>query len=164
MGRKDSVQKTNAMRELERAHIAFEVITYEVDENDLSGIHVSEQLGEDPGQGFKTLVTVAPSGDHVVCCIPVAEELDLKAAARAARQKSLSMMHVRDLLGTTGYIRGGCSPVGMKKRFLTLIDERCMRYDRIFISGGRRGIQLKLSPSDLIAHTGATVASICRKG
>lgn len=164
MGRKEKVQKTNAMRELERAGIPFEVISYEVDESDLSGIHVSEQLGEDPGQGFKTLVTVAANGNHVVCCIPVAEELDLKVAARAAGEKSLAMMHVRDLLDTTGYVRGGCSPVGMKKRFPTLIDEGCMRYDRIFISGGRRGIQLKLNPHDLISHTGATVVALCRKG
>ena len=161
MARKEKVQKTNAMRELERAGVSFEVLTYEVDESDLSGIHVSEQLGEDPGQGFKTLVTQAPDGSHVVCCIPVAEELDLKAAARAAGCKSLAMMHVRDLLPTTGYVRGGCSPVGMKKRFPTLIDGRCMRYEQTFISGGKRGIQLKLAPDDLIAHTGATVASIC---
>ena len=164
MGRKEKVQKTNAMRELERAGIPFEVKTYEVDESDLSGIHVSEQLGEDPGQGFKTLVTVAPNGNHVVCCIPVAEELDLKVAARAAGEKSLAMMHVRDLLDTTGYVRGGCSPVGMKKRFPTLIDEGCMRYERIFISGGRRGIQLMLDPHDLISHTSAIVVALCRKG
>lgn len=164
MAKKGKTPKTNAMRELDRARIRYEVRTYEVDENDLSGIHVSQQLGEDPGQGFKTLVTVAPSGEHVVCCIPVAEELDLKAAARVAGLKSLSMLHVRDLLETTGYIRGGCSPVGMKKRFPTLIDESCLSYDIIFISGGKRGIQLRIAPRDLIAHTGAIAASICRKG
>ena len=164
MARKERMQKTNAMRELERAGIGFEVITYEVDEDDLSGVHVSEQLGEDPEQGFKTLVTVAPNGDHVVCCIPVAAELDLKAAARAAGEKSLSMMHVRDLLDATGYIRGGCSPVGMKRRFPTIIDEGCMRYGQIFISGGRRRKQLMLAPGDLVAPTGAAVAAICRKG
>lgn len=164
MARKERVSKTNAMRELERAGIAFEVRTYEVDEDDLSGIHVSEQLGEDPGQGFKTLVTSSPTGAHVVCCIPVAEELDLKAAARAASERSLAMLHLRDLLPTTGYIRGGCSPVGMKKRFPTLIDDQCLEYDEIFISGGRRGVQLVLAPTDLISYTGATVAPICRKG
>ena len=160
MGRKESVQKTNAMRELERAHIAFEVITYEVDENDLSGIHVSEQLGEDPGQGFKTLVTVAPSGDHVVCCIPVAEELDLKAAARAARQKSLSMMHVRDLLGTTGYIRGGCSPIGMKKLYTTVVDSSCLEEETIIFSAGKIGAQVELAPQKLLDLIGAKTASI----
>ena len=154
------------MRELERAGIAFEVRTYECEvEGDRElGVHIAEQLGEDPGQGFKTLVTSAPTGEHVVCCIPVAEELDLKVAAAAARVKSLSMLHVRDLLETTGYMRGACSPVGMKKRFPTLIDDSCLLYDQIFISGGKRGIQLTLAPQDLIAHTGATAAPICRKG
>lgn len=161
---KARIQKTNAMRALERAGVPFEVLSYEVDEDDLSGIHVSEQLGEDPEQGFKTLVTVSPSGEHVVCCIPVALELDLKAAARVAGQKSLAMLHVRDLLPTTGYMRGGCSPVGMKRSFPTLIDASCERWGQIFISGGKRGIQLKLAPRDLIAHTGARVADICRKG
>lgn len=159
---KDKLQKTNAMRELERAGVPFEVRTYEVDESDLSGIHVSEQLGEDPAQGFKTLVTVAPSGDHVVCCIPVAEELDLKAAARAAGEKSLAMMHVRDLVAVTGYMRGGCSPVGMKRRFPTIIDETCQLWDHIYVSGGRRGVQLFLAPDDLVRFCGATVADICR--
>lgn len=161
---KARIQKTNAMRALERAGVPFEVLTYEVDEDDLSGIHVSEQLGEDPEQGFKTLVTVSPAGEHVVCCIPVALELDLKAVARAAGQKSLAMLHVRDLLPTTGYMRGGCSPVGMKRSFPTFIDASCERWGQIFISGGKRGIQLKLAPRDLIAHTGARVADICRKG
>ena len=163
MAHKEKVQKTNAMRELERASIAFEVRTYEVDENDLSGVHVAEQLGEDPAQGFKTLVTVSPSGDHVVCCVPVAAELDLKAAAREAGEKSLSMMHVKDLVPVTGYMRGGCSPVGMKKRFPTVIDESCLQFDRIFISGGRRGLQVLLAPTDLAACTGAVVAPITRE-
>ena len=162
MAKREKLQKTNAMRELERAGIAFEVRTYEVDESDLSGVHVAEQLGEDPGQGFKTLVTVSPRGGHVVCCIPVAEELDLKRAAAQAGEKSLSMRAVRDLLPVTGYLRGGCSPVGMKKRFPTIIDESCLMWDRIFISGGRRGIQLVLAPEDLVAFTGATVAPITR--
>lgn len=163
MARNEKIQKTNAIRELERAGISFSVRTYEVDENDLSGIHVSEQLGEDPGQGFKTLVTETPDGDHVVCCIPVAEELDLKVAAREAGEKSLAMMHVRDLVAVTGYMRGGCSPVGMKKRFRTLIDETCVLWDEIFISGGRRGLQLAIAPDDLVAFTGARVAAICRE-
>lgn len=163
MGKREKLQKTNAMRELERAGIAFEVRTYEVDENDLSGVHVAEQLGEDAGQGFKTLVTVSPQGGHVVCCIPVAEELDLKRAAAVAGEKSLSMMHVRDLDPVTGYMRGGCSPVGMKKRFPTIIDETCLLWDSIFISGGKRGIQLVVAPEELVAFTGATVAPITRE-
>lgn len=108
--------KTNAMRELESAGISYVLHTYE-DDGDESvglGVAISEQLGEEPGQGFKTLVCVTPSNDYVVCCIPVADELDLKSAARAAGEKSLAMMHVKDLLAATGYVRGGCSPVGMK--------------------------------------------------
>lgn len=153
-------KKTNAMRELERAGIAYRARTYEVDESDLSGVHAAAQLGEDPDQVFKTLVTQAPSGNHVVCCIPVAAELDLKAAARAAGEKSLSMVHVRDLLDLTGYVRGGCSPVGMKKRFQTLVDETCELFGTIMVSGGRRGLQLELSPSDLVRFCEATVADI----
>ena len=108
--------KTNAMSELESAGISYVLHTYE-DDGDESvglGVAISEQLGEEPGQGFKTLVCVTPSNDYVVCCIPVADELDLKSAARAAGEKSLAMMHVKDLLAATGYVRGGCSPVGMK--------------------------------------------------
>ncbi len=109
------------------------------------------------------MVCVTPSNDHVVCCIPVADELDLKSAARAAGEKSLVMMHVKDLLAATGYVRGGCSPVGMKKRYRTLIDETCVLWDTIFISGGKRGYQLELAPDDLIAFCGATVAAITRE-
>ncbi len=162
MPKADKLQKTNAMRELERAGIAFETVTYEVDESDLSGVHAAAQLGEDPDQVFKTLVTVAPTGDHVVCCIPVAEELDLKRAASAAGEKSLAMLHVRDLVPTTGYMRGGCSPVGMKKRFPTIIDETCQLFDAIYVSGGRRGLQLRIAPDDLVAFTEATLADIVR--
>ena len=145
--------KTNAMRELESAGISYFLHTYEDDGDESAGLGVaiSEQLGEEPGQGFKTLVCVTPSNDHVVCCIPVADELDLKSAARAAGEKSLAMMHVKDLLAATGYVRGGCSPVGMKKRYRTLIDETCVLWDTIFISGGKRGYQLELAPDDLIA-------------
>lgn len=162
MAKQEKLQKTNAMRELDRAGIAYEVQTYEVDESDLSGVHVAEQLGEDPGQGFKTLVTETPSGGHVVCCIPVAEELDLKRAASVAGEKTLGMMHVRDLVPVTGYMRGGCSPIGMKKRFPTIIDETCELWDEIYISGGRRGVRLAIAPGDLMAFTGATVAAITR--
>lgn len=159
----DAVKKTNAMRELDVAGIAYRAIPYEVDEHDLSGVHVARQLGEDADQVFKTLVTVAPTGAHVVCCIPVAEELDLKAAARAAREKSLTMLHVRDLLGVTGYVRGGCSPVGMKRRFPVIIDETCQLFDTIMISGGRRGLQLELDPERLVRFLGAQMADICKR-
>ncbi len=159
----NAVKKTNAMRELDVAGIAYHAIPYEVDEHDLSGVHVAQQLGEDADQVFKTLVTVAPSGAHVVCCIPVAEELDLKAAARAAHEKSLAMLHVKDLLGVTGYIRGGCSPVGMKRRLPVIIDETCQLFDTIMVSGGRRGLQLELDPNELVAHLGAQMADICKR-
>ncbi len=164
MARKEKIQKTNAMRELESAGIAYVMREYEDDGDEATGlgVAVANQLGQDPERGFKTLVCVTPSGDHVVCCIPTPEELDLKAAAKAAGEKSLSMMHVKDLLAATGYIRGGCSPVGMKKRFRTLIDETCQLWDTIYISGGRRGLQLELSPDDLVSFTEAKLADICR--
>lgn len=161
MGAKD-VKKTNAMRELERAGVAYTEHVYEVDEDDLSGVHVCEQLGEDPSAVFKTLVCSMASGGHAVCCIPVAEELDLKAAARILGEKSLAMVHVRDLVGLTGYIRGGCSPIGMKKRFPTVVDETCVLFDTVCVSGGRRGLQVELSPDDLVKVTGAKVAAITR--
>lgn len=161
VGAKDT-KKTNAMRELERAGVAYTEHVYEVDESDLSGVHVCAQLGEDPGAVFKTLVCSTSSGGHAVCCIPVAEELDLKAAARVLGEKSLSMVHVRDLVGLTGYVRGGCSPVGMKKSFPTVIDETCILYDTIYVSGGRRGLQVELAPDGLVRVTGAQVAAITR--
>lgn len=165
MAKAAKVQKTNAMRELERAGIAYAVHTYEDDGEEARGLGeaIAAQLGEDPGQGFKTLVTVSPTGNHVVCCVPVAEELDFKAAARAAGEKALAMLPTKNLTAVTGYVRGGCSPIGMKKRFPVVIDETCQLYDEIFISGGRRGIQLALAPDDVIACTGAVVAPIVRK-
>lgn len=164
MAKRDKFQKTNAMRELERAGVAFSYRTYEDDGEEARGIGVAiaEQLGEDPDRGFKTLMTVAPSGDHVVCCVPVAEELDFKAAAHAAGEKSLSMLPTKELVAVTGYVRGGCSPVGMRKRFPTVIDETCLLYDTIYISGGRRGLRLELAPQDLVDFTGAVVADIVR--
>lgn len=158
-----SVKKTNAMRELDVAGIPYKAITYEVDESDLSGVHVASTLGEDVDQVFKTLVCRAPSGRHVVCCIPVAEELDLKAAARAAGEKSLAMLHVKELLPTTGYVRGGCSPVGMKRAFPTLIDETCQLFDTILVSGGRRGLQIEVDPVALAGFLDAKLVDICKK-
>lgn len=153
------------MRELERGGVAYTLQSYDVEGEDLStgvGVRISEALGEDPDTAFKTLVTVTPSGGHVVCCIPVATELDLKKAAAAAGEKSLSMMHVRDLEPTTGYVRGGCTPVGMKKRFPTLIDETAQLFDEIGISGGRRGISLRLNPEELATYIDAKFADLTR--
>ena len=163
MAKAPKLQKTNAMRELESAGIDFVVHTYEVDENDLSGVHVAHQLGEDVDVVFKTIVTVSPSGNHVVCCIPVAESIDLKAAAAAMGEKKLEMVHVKDLLGLTGYIRGGCSPVGMKKKFDTVFDETCQLFDTIIVSGGRRGTQIECKPEDLIGFCNAKMADIVAK-
>ncbi len=163
MAKKDKTQKTNAMRELERAGIAY---TYqEFDESDISrgvGVRIAEQLGEDPDASFKTLVCVSPSGDHVVCCIPVAQEVDLKKAAVAAGEKSLSLMPIKDLEAVTGYVRGGCSPVGLKKPFPTLIDETAQLFDAIGISGGRRGLSLTLDPVALAEFLRARFADITR--
>ena len=159
-----AIAKTNAMRELDRAKIAYTARTYEHGEDDGStlGLQIAEQLGEDPASSFKTLVCVAPDGDHVVCCIPVACELDLKRAAAASGHKSLSMIHVADIEPTTGYVRGGCSPVGMRKRFATLIDQTAQDFSIISVSGGRRGLSLDLSPIDLARHCDATFAPITR--
>lgn len=166
MARKEKVQKTNAMRELERAGVAFEAIAFEEPDptgvRDL-GVQIANMLGYDPEQGFKTLVCMAPHGGHVVCCVPSGAELDLKKAAAAAGEKSLSLIHVRDLEPTTGYVRGGCSPVGMKKRFPTLIDETAQLFDGIYISGGRLGLTLKVNSEALVAFLGATLADICRE-
>ena len=165
MARKERVQKTNAMRELERGGVAYTVVTYDTTNEDLStgvGVRISEMLGEDPDSAFKTLVTTTPSGGHVTCCIPVAEELDLKQAAAAAGEKTLQMMHVRDLEPTTGYVRGGCTPVGMKKQFPTLIDETAQLFDEISISGGRRGLSLTVNPEELAHFLDATFADIVR--
>ena len=164
MARKqDKVPKTNAMRELERAGIPFATKTYEVEEGIPQrelGLRIARLLGVDPESQFKTLVTVTPAGGHVVCCIPVDEELDLKKAAAAAGEKSLSMMHVRDLEATTGYVRGACTPVGMKRRFPTILDESIELFDDIGISGGRKGVCLMLAPHDLIRFTDAALADI----
>ena len=159
------VQKTNAMRELERAGISYTLRTYEDDGVEASGLGVSiaEQLGDDPMRGFKTLVTVTSKGDHVVCCVPSATEIDLKAAAKAVGEKSLSMLHMKDLLPVTGYVRGGCSPIGMKKCFRTVFDESINDWDSVYISGGRRGYSLELAPADLVGFTGAVVAPIAKE-
>ncbi len=163
MAKKDKTQKTNAMRELDRAGIAY---TYqEFDEADVSrgvGVRIAEQLGEDPDASFKTLVCVSPSGDHVVCCIPVAQEVDLKKAAAAAGEKSLSLMPIKDLEAVTGYVRGGCSPVGLKKPFPTFFDETAQLFDAIGISGGRRGLSLTVDPVTLAEFLGASFADITR--
>ena len=152
--------KTNAMRLLETAKIPFHAMEYEVEESDLSGVHVAEQLGEPVEQVFKTLVLRGSRLGYLVCCIPVAEELDLKKVAKAAGEKHVEMLPLKELLPVTGYIRGGCSPIGMKKRFPTYIDETAILFEEIAISAGARGVQIFLNPEDLIRYTGAETADL----
>jgi Cys-tRNA(Pro)/Cys-tRNA(Cys) deacylase len=164
VAKRDKVQKTNAMRALDTAGIAYEALEIEGEE-DISrglGVRLAEQAGEDLDAAFKTLVCVAPTGEHVVCCIPVAQEVDLKKAASAAGAKSLALMPIRDLEQVTGYVRGACSPVGMKRLLPTLIDETAQLFEQIYVSGGRRGLSLRLSPDELCAFCHATFADICR--
>ena len=154
------MNKTNAARLLDKAGIAYELVAYEVDEEDLSATHVAAQLGEDIGQVFKTLVLRGDRTGIFVCVVPGDEEVNLKLAAKVSGNKSAEMLHVKELLPTTGYIRGGCSPVGMKKQFPTYIHSTCMDYDVIYVSAGVRGMQLKVAPGDLVAYTRATVADL----
>lgn len=154
--------KTNALRLLETAGIPFECSTYEVDEDDLSGTHAAELLGIDPDCMFKTLVCHDDKGGHEVFCIPVAEELDLKKCAVAAGVKRVEMIHVKELLPLTGYIRGGCSPVGMKKKFPTFIHETAIVFDEIYVSAGQRGLQMKISPEHLAAYVEAPFADLTK--
>jgi len=156
------VQKTNAMRMLDKAKIPYEVFTYEVDESDLSGTHVAESVGLPYSQVFKTLVAKGDKTGYVVFVIPVDCEIDLKAAAVASNNKRVEMIAVKDLLSVTGYIRGGCSPVGMKKQFPTYFDASIEKHDRIALSGGARGCQLFLETDKLIEFTKGEIKEITR--
>lgn len=141
--------KTNAMRLLDQAGIEYIAREYEVDENDVSGVHVAATAGLEVERVFKTLVArTEPGGIHVFC-IPSADELDLKKAASKTKNKRVEMIHVKELLGLTGYIRGGCSPVGMKKKYPTFIDETAVLFDTIYVSGGQRGLQIEINPEVL---------------
>jgi len=153
-----SLEKTNAARLLDKSKIQYNLIAYEVDESDLSAIHVAEQLNEPVEQVFKTLVLKGDKSGYFVCIIPGAEELDLKKAAKVSGNKSCDMIPMKDLLVITGYIRGACSPIGMKKSLPTYIHESCQHFDRIYVSAGKRGLQLHLAPANLISVVRATVA------
>lgn len=146
---KDKDIKTNAMRILEKNNIEFEINTYECDEF-IDGISVAEHNGQNPEQSYKTLVTEGKSREYYVFVIPVAEELDLKKAAKAVGEKSVEMIHVKDINKITGYIRGGCTPLGMKKQYVTVVDKSAESWDKIIISGGRIGSQIILAPNDLV--------------
>jgi Cys-tRNA(Pro)/Cys-tRNA(Cys) deacylase len=152
--------KTNAARLLDAQGIPYELITYEVDETDLSAITVAAKLNQDIDQVFKTLVLRGDKNGVFVCVVPGAEEVDLKKAAKASGNKSAAMIAMKELLPLTGYIRGGCSPLGMKKKYPTYIDESCSLFDFIFVSGGIRGLQIKISPANLIQSTDCHVADL----
>ncbi len=152
--------KTNAMRLLDAAKIEYEVLEYPVDENDLSGESVARKTGKNPEQIFKTLVFSGEKNGFGVCCIPTCEELDLKKTAKAFGEKKVEMIHVKDLLKTTGYIRGGCSPVGMKKQFPTVIDETATLFDKIYVSAGIRGTMLGVNPEKLADYVDARFSDV----
>ena len=154
------IEKTNAARLLDRAKITYDLIPYTVDEDNLAATHVAEELGEDIATVFKTLVLRGDRAGLFVCVIPGDREVDLKAAARISGNKKVDLIPMKELLPTTGYIRGGCSPIGMKKPLPTFIHSTCLDHARIYISAGVRGLQIAIAPTDLITYTGATVADI----
>ena len=157
---KEKINKTNAARLMDKAGVKYELIPYEVDENDLSAPHVAEQLGEDIECVFKTLVLRGDRTGHFVCVIPGEHEVDLKLAAKVSGNKKCDLIHVKELLPLTGYIRGGCSPIGMKKLFPTYIHDTCMQFPYIYVSAGQRGLQMKLDPHDLVREAQAEVCKL----
>ena len=157
---KDKINKTNACRILDQKKIEYELVPYEVDETDLGAQHIADQLGEDINQVFKTLVLKGDKIGYFVCVIPGCDEVDLKKTAKATSNKSCDLIPMKELLPLTGYIRGGCSPVGMKKPFPTFIHETCQLFDYIYVSAGMRGLQFKLKPDDLVQAVGMTVADL----
>lgn len=152
--------KTNAARLLDRAKITYDLIPYEVDERDLSAVHVAEQLGENVEQVFKTLVLRGDKNGVFICVIPGDKELDLKKAAKVSGNKNCDMIAMKELLATTGYIRGACSPIGMKRQFPTFIHNTCTNLEIIYISAGIRGVQIQINPHQLIAYVGAKVEDL----
>lgn len=158
-----SEKKTNAMRILDREKIAYTVHAYEAEDGLIDGVSVAKKCGENPDQVYKTLVTQGSDHNYYVFVIPVAEELDLKACAASAGVKSVEMIHVKDLLRITGYIRGGCSPIGMKKQYRTFIDEKVRQCSTVLVSGGRIGTQVELKPEDLLKASSAETAALSRQ-
>lgn len=157
--KKDKDIKTNAMRFLDSKKIAYTVNTYEC-EDFVDGVHIAQMLGQDEKMSYKTLVTKGKSGGYFVFVLPVAQELDMKKAAKAVGEKSVEMLHVKDINSVTGYIRGGCSPLGMKKQFPTVVDKSAQAFETIIISGGRLGSQIFLSPADLVKACGGSFGDI----
>jgi len=147
------MNKTNAIRIVESLNIRHKVVSYEVDESDLTGETVALKIGVDPESVFKTLVCKGDKTGHIVFCIPVTLELDLKKAAFASENKKVEMIKLKDLFPLTGYVRGGCSPIGMKKHFPTFIDEASQLFEQIYVSAGLKGTQLLIAPDDLMMIT-----------
>ena len=152
--------KTNAMRRLDAAKIPYRECPYEVDEDDLSGTHIADQIGLPYEQVFKTIVTKGDKTGYLVFCIPCHKEIDLKRAASVTGNKKVEPVHVKDLLGLTGYIRGGCSPVGMKKKFPTYFDGSVTEQEQITVSAGIRGMQLLVRSEDILRFTGGTPVDV----
>lgn len=155
--------KTNALRMLDKVKIPYSIKEYEYDEEHLDGRHVASQVDMDPNTIFKTLVLHDHHNEHLVCCVPVLEEIDLKKLAKLAGRKSVEMIHQKDLLSVTGYIRGGCSPVGMKKQFPTYIDESILIVDEVAFSAGKRGYQMIVNVQQILTYLNVEVGDIIRK-
>ena len=158
------IQKTNAARLLDRAKVPYDLIPYEVDESDLSAGHLAATIGEDINQVFKTLVLFGEKTKHFVCVIPGDHEVDLKKAAKLSGNKKVDLIAMKDLLATTGYIRGGCSPLGMKRKYRTFIDSTAEKFEKIFISAGLRGEQIELAPADLVKAADAVLCDLVLEG
>lgn len=154
------IEKTNAARLLDRAKIAYNLIPYEFDENDLAAQHVAESLGQDIAKVFKTLVLHGDRTGYIVCVIPGDKEVDLKALAKVSGNKKVEMIPMKDLLGVTGYIRGGCSPIGMKKRFPTFFHSSASDHDVIYVSAGVRGLQIEINPNELISFVDGVISEV----
>lgn len=151
--------KTNAMRMLERQKVPYQVLTYDCGEF-VDGIHSADLTGAPYEQSYKTLVMVGKSKEHYVFVIPIEREVDRKAAAKAVGEKSVDMIHVKEITQVTGYVRGGCSPLGMKKQFVTVFDESVNHFDEIYVSGGRIGVTLKVPVKALLKVTGGITAAV----
>lgn len=162
MGRNKEV-KTNAMRILDRNKVAYKVNTYDCGEF-IDGIHIADMLGQEYDKSFKTLVAGGKSGEYYVFSLPVDKELDMKKAAKSVGEKSVELLHVKDINSVTGYIRGGCTPLGMKKQFVTVVDSSAESFDEIIISGGKLGVQILLDPKDLVKVVGGKFAEVIKEG
>ena len=154
------IQKTNVARLLDQAKIEYDLVPYKIDESDLSAVHVAEQLNEDPEQVFKTLVLEGNKTKYFVCIVPGDSEIDLKKAASASGNKNCALIPQKELLSIAGYIRGACSPIGMKKHYPTYIHSSCFDFPHIYVSAGQRGLQLKIAPKDLIEIVNGTTVEL----